>query len=503
MQLGKVFLIGAGPGDYQLITLKGLNCIKRADVILYDRLASPMLLKFAKEDVELIYVGKAPNNHAYTQDEINELLVKKAKEGKLVARLKGGDPLVFGRGGEEAARLIEEGIKFEMVPGITSSISVPAYAGIPVTHRNVSSSFHVITGHEDPTKKEKVVDYKALAKVEGTLIFLMGINNLKKICTSLIEFGQSKDRPVAVIMRGTTTKQRVVKGTLENIEQKVIENNIKNPSIIIVGEVVNLSDTLHWFEDKALFGKRVLVTRTRQQASKLSQKIEELGADAVEFPTIKIEPPKNYEEVDDAIHNIKNYNWIIFTSVNGVESFFHRMRKLSLDVRELYGIKLCAIGPATKKVLEDRGLCIEYVPEIYRAEEMIEGLKDKIKKGDHILLPRADIARHLLIEGLEQIGAHVKNIHMYRTVIPESDREKLIATLNEDIDMITFTSSSTVKNFMQILGEENRVILEGKKIAVIGPITGDTARELGLTCDVEAKDFTIDGLVQEIENYYR
>ena len=501
---GKVFLIGAGPGDYKLITVKGLECIQEADVILYDRLASEKLLCFAREDAELIFVGKAPTNHAYSQEEINQLLVQKALEGKTVARLKGGDPFVFGRGGEEILELIKNQIEFEVVPGITSAIAVPAYAGIPVTHRNVSSSFHVITGHEDPTKEENVIDYEALAKVEGTLIFLMGVNNLGKICKNLITFGQEPNRPVAVIMRGTTPHQKMVVGTLMDIEEKVFANEISNPSIIIVGEVVSLSSELQWFQNKPLFGKRVLVTRTREQASSLSKRIEDLGGEAIEFPTIKIERPENYDEIDKAIGEIEKYQWIIFTSVNGVQAFFDRMKRLHFDIRLLCNAKLCAIGPATAKALEDMGFTIEYIPEEYKAEGIIEGLEEKIKVGDHVLLPRADIARELLITELERLGAKVDNVHVYRTVIPEQNRGLLLDLLeNEGVDIITFTSSSTVRNFIQILGEENKNLLETKKLAVIGPITEETAKSLGLNIDIMAGEYTIDGLVTAIREYYK
>ncbi|AOT72395.1 uroporphyrinogen-III C-methyltransferase [Geosporobacter ferrireducens] len=501
---GKVFLIGAGPGDYKLITVKGLECIKEADVILYDRLASEKLLCFAREDAELIFVGKAPTNHAYSQEEINQLLAEKALEGKTVARLKGGDPFVFGRGGEEILELIKNQIEFEVVPGITSAIAVPAYAGIPVTHRNVSSSFHVITGHEDPTKEENVIDYEALAKVEGTLIFLMGVNNLGKIRKNLLAFGQDPNRPVAVIMRGTTQYQKMAIGTLTDIEEKVAFKGISNPSIIIVGEVVSLSSMLQWFENKPLFGKRVLVTRTREQASSLSKRIEDLGGEAIEFPTIKIERPEHYDEIDKAIGEIEKYQWIIFTSVNGVQAFFDRMKKLHFDIRLLHGAKLCAIGPATAKALEDMGFTIEYIPEEYKAEGIIEGLEEKIKEGDQVLLPRADIARELLVTELERLGANVDNVHVYRTIIPEQNRGLLLELLeNEGVDIITFTSSSTVRNFIQILGEENKKLLDTKKLAVIGPITEETAKSLGLKIDIRAEEYTIDGLVGSIRKYYQ
>lgn len=503
MEAGKVFLIGAGPGDYKLITLKGLECIQKADVVLYDRLASEKLLSYAREDAERIYVGKAPQCHSYTQEEINRLLLEKAKDGKIVARLKGGDPFVFGRGGEEAQALAKHGIPFEIVPGITSAVSVPAYAGIPVTHRNVSASFHVITGNEDPSKEESAIDYGVLAKLEGTLIFLMGVRNIEKICTSLMDHGQRKDRPVAVIYKGTTSDHKVLKGTLSTISNLVKENGFANPAIIVVGEVVNLSDTLQWFENKPLFGKKILVTRTRQQASSLSEKIEELGGEAIEFPTIKIEKPETYDEMDKAFGQIEKYDWIIFTSVNGVEAFFDRMRKLDFDVRLLHGAKLCAIGPATAKALDDMGFNIEYVPAEYRAEAIVEGLKDKIRPGDSILLPRADIAREVLVEELEKLGACVDNIHVYRTVVPEQDRDKLLEILRENkVDAITFTSSSTVKNFIQILGEENKGWLENIALAVIGPITEETLEQQGLRAAIRAHEYTIDGLVHAIIKYY-
>ncbi len=503
MEFGKVYLIGAGPGDYKLITMKGLEYIQKADVILYDRLASEKLLSYGREDAELIYVGKAPDHHTYTQEEINQLLVDKAKEGKTVARLKGGDPFVFGRGGEEALELVKHHIKFEIVPGITSAISVPAYAGIPVTHRNVSASFHVITGNEDPTKDEKSLDYEALAKVEGTLVFLMGVRNIEKICTSLMNYGQRGDRPVAVIHKGTTLEHRVLKGTLATISDLVKETGFLNPSIIIVGEVVNLSEELSWFENKPLFGKRVLVTRTRQQASSLSEKIEDLGGEATEFATIKIEKPESYDEIDKAMGEIQKYDWIIFTSVNGVHAFFDRMKKLDFDIRLLHKARLCAIGPSTAKALDDMGFNIEFVPAEYRAEAIVEGLRDKIQPGQHVLLPRADIGREVLISEIEKMGARVDNIHVYRTVVPEQDRNKLMTILKEtQIDVITFTSASTVKNFLQILGEENKGLLENISLAVIGPITEETMVQYGLKADIQAVEYTIDGLVTAITKHY-
>lgn len=499
---GKVYLVGAGPGDYKLITLKGLECIKKADVVLYDRLINPKLLKYAKSDAEIIYVGKAPKAHTYSQEEISQLILNKALEGNIVTRLKGGDPFVFGRGGEEALLLNENNVEFEIVPGITSAISVPAYAGIPVTHRNISSSFHVITGHEDPAKEESSLNYEALGKLSGTLIFLMGIKNIEKICKNLIKNGQPAQKPVAVIRKGTTSEQEVLTGTLENIAEKVKESGLRNPAIILVGEVVNISKALSWINKRALFGKKVLVTRTRLQASKLSEKIEELGGEAIEFPTIEITPNDDYTKIDKAIGEIEKYKWIIFTSVNGVKYFFDRMKKLRFDVRMLKEAKLCAIGPATASKLSQMGLIVEYVPEEYKAESIVEVLKDKIEEGDNVLLPRANIARKVLEEELIKLGANVDNIDVYKTIIPEHERGDIVNVLkNQKIDIITFTSSSTAKNFVKILGKENLNLLDKILIASIGPITAQTTKELGIKVDIEAKEYTIDGLVEAIVNY--
>ncbi|SHJ84115.1 uroporphyrinogen-III C-methyltransferase [Paramaledivibacter caminithermalis] len=500
---GKVYLVGAGPGDYKLITLKGLECIENADVVLYDRLINPKLLKYAKKDAEIIYVGKAPNAHSYSQEEISRLILEKALEGNIVTRLKGGDPFVFGRGGEEALLLTKNNVEFEIVPGITSAISVPAYAGIPVTHRNISSAFHIITGHEDPMKEESSLEFEALGKLKGTLIFLMGIKNIDSICKKLIKHGQSSKRPVAVIRKGTTMEQEMLVGTLQNISAKIKEKDFKNPAIIIVGEVVNLSEALSWVDKKKLFGKRVLVTRTRSQASKLSKKIESLGGEAIEFPTIEITPKEDYSKIDKAIGEIEKYKWIIFTSINGVKFFFDRMKKLGFDIRLLKNAKLCAIGPATANKLNQLGLVVECIPDEYRAESIVEALKDKIEAGDSVLLPRADIARRVLEEELLKLGAKVDNIHVYKTTIPEYKKGELVKLLKDSkIDIITFTSSSTVKNFYKILGEDNINLLNDASIAAIGPITAKTARELNIKVDIEAKEYTIDGLVDAIVNYY-
>ena len=504
MSSGKVFLIGAGPGDAKLITLKGLECIQTADVIVYDRLANPRLLSYKKPEAELIYVGKSPDRHTLSQDEINNVLVEQAAQGKVVARLKGGDPFVFGRGGEEAEILRKNGIPYEIVPGITSAISVPAYAGIPVTHRDFTSTFTVITGHEDPTKDVSNINWSRLAQDPGTLIFLMGVGNLPKIVELLIKHGKASDTPIALIRWGTRPEQQVVTGTLENIVERVEKVGLKSPAIIIVGKVVSLREKLKWFEDKPLFGKRVLVTRAREQASILSQKIEELGGEAWEYPTISIEPPLDLKPLDEAVQNAGNYDWLIFTSVNGVKSFFNRLNALKLDIRSLGKVKICAIGPKTQEILEEKGLRVNFVPEEFRAEAIYDGLKDMLKPGDKILLPRADLARPILVESLQKLDVSVNEVIAYRTVLGSIDNTLLLEKLiNQEIHVITFTSSSTVKNFMKLLDKNiDPKVLENITVACIGPITADTASSLGLKVDIVAQEYTIEGLVKALVEYF-
>lgn len=519
---GKVYLIGAGPGNPKLITLKGMECIKEADVVVYDYLANPRLLAFAKPDAGMIYVGKSGRAHTMEQEDINRLLVNKAKEGNVVARLKGGDPLVFGRGGEEALALAENDILFEFVPGISSAYAVPAYAGIPVTHRGISSSVAFITGHEDPTKPDSDIDWEKLAGGVGTLVFLMGVKNLPLIAGKLMEHGRPSDTPVALIRWGTTPNQETITGTLKNITEKVKVANFKPPAITIVGDVVSLREKLKWFENKPLFGKKVIVTRSRNQSSELVEALENLGAEATEFPTIKIISPQSYDELDNAIKKILNsrllsgrrpsevvdptpdsplsYDWIIFTSVNGVSSFLDRLYYLGSDVRDLKGIKLAAIGPATAGKLKELGLKIDYIPSNYKAESVIEGFKDKGVKGAKILIPRAKVAREILPDKLREFGAQVDVVTAYQTIIDGSYADKIREMLEkEEIDIVTFTSSSTVKNFVEILKDVDlKKVLKNVTVAGIGPITSKTAEELGLKVDISAKEYTIKGLVEAI-----
>lgn len=498
MNKGKVYLIGAGPGDVGLMTLKGKHIIEIADAIVYDRLANPRLLNFARNDAEFIYVGKTPDHHTLKQPEINELLAKLAKEGKTVARLKGGDPFVFGRGGEEGERLRQEDLPFEVIPGITSAIAVPAYAGIPVTHRSLTSTFTVITGHEDPTKDDSQINWKRLAEDPGTLIFLMGVGRLSQIVEALVSNGKSAQTPIALIRWGTRPEQLVVTGTLENIENEVSRAGLTSPAIIIIGDVVTMRDTLTWFEDKPLFGKRILVTRAREQASVLSEQIEALGGEALEAPMISVREPENKTPLQDAIQTIESYDWIIFTSVNGVKFFFDEMKQLKRDIRALGQTKICAIGPKTKALLEDKGLFVEAMPEVFRAEAVAELLKEKMDTPGKILLPRSNLGREVLVSELQKLGHSVNDVVSYETVRSDFPGTSLKEYLKEKtIQIITFTSSSTVKNFMDLI-DHDLSLVQGVTIASIGPITSETAQKLGLTVDIEAETYTISGLIDAI-----
>ncbi|MFQ5924712.1 MAG: uroporphyrinogen-III C-methyltransferase [Dehalococcoidia bacterium] len=503
MNKGKVYLVGAGPGDTGLITVKGLNCLRQADVIIYDRLLDERLLDSAPPVAERIYVGKTPRYHAREQAEINQVLVAKAEEGKTVVRLKGGDPFVLGRGGEEAEALVQAHIPFEVVPGVSSAIAVPAYAGIPVTHRRLSSSFTVITGHEDVTKGSSSIAWEKLATGADTLIFLMGAGNLSQIVGQLVKNGRAATTPIALIRDGTGPRQQTIVGTLADIVAKVESSSFSPPAVIVVGEVVTLQEKLRWFDSQPLFGKRVLVTRARPQASSLSRLLLEHGAQPVEMPAIEIQTIPSTGELDQAISILESYQWIAFTSVNGVDAFFHRVYALNRDARSLKGIKIGAIGPATAQALEARGLRPDYLPQVYTSEGFVAGLKIQNIAGCRFLLPRADIATRELANGIAQLGAEVHEVTVYRTV-PGGEaisRGKQMLLAGE-IDIITFTSSSTVTNLLALLGGERQAI-ERTTIACIGPTTAATAAEAGLKVDIVAQDHTIPGLVEAMEGYFQ
>ena len=499
---GVVYLVGAGPGDYGLITLKALECIKIADTIIYDRLADQRLLSEAAPDAEMIYVGKASKNHVLCQEDINQLLVDKALEQKTVVRLKGGDPFVFGRGGEEALKLRKHNIEFEIVPGVSSAIAVPAYAGIPVTHRQIATSFAVIAGHEDPAKNASSIYWEKLAKATDTLVFLMGIENLPQITAQLIANGRPADTPAAIIQWGTKPEQQTVVTDLQQAVQAVREHNITPPAIFIVGEVVKLRSRLAWFDKKPLFGRRILVTRAREQLSELSAGLEKLGASCVEVPAIKIALPDSYEPLQNVLAKLTGYDWVIFTSTNGVKHFFQYLYSQKKDSRALAEQKICAIGVKTAEELLKFGIRADIVPAEFRAEGIIEALKDKISDKTKILIPRALIARDILPDKLREIGAKVDVVPVYKTVAGSEENQQVQKMLAEgSLDMITFTSSSTVTNFLKAIGPAKQY-LSKLKIACIGPVTAATCLENGLEPEIIAGKYTVKDLIEAIKDYY-
>ncbi len=524
---GKVYIVGAGPGDIGLLTIKGLKCLKKSDVVVYDFHLNAQVLNYINHDAEVIYAGKRGGHHTLTQDEINNILVKKAKEGRIICRLKGGDPFIFGRGGEEAEALSREGIAFEVVPGISSAVAAPAYAGIPLTHRLFSSSFAVIPGYEDPTKKESTIDWSKLATGVGTLVFLMAVKNVDMITQKLIEHGRPPETPVAVIRWGTRPDQKTIVGTLESIPAVVREKHIKPPAVMIIGEVVKLRETLKWYEKKPLFGYRILVTREHMEGF---ERLEELGAEILEFPTIEINPPESYEEIDSSIDHITSYNWLIFSSRNGVKYFFRRFFEKDKDIRELKGIKICAIGTKTAQEVKKYGLNIDLIPDEFRAEGLIEsfaklGIEDDkashhlsvarervddntserkppkvgILRGMRFLLPRAEKAREIFPEKIRKLGGEIDVPVTYRTIKPESRGKRLRRFLREGrVSIATFTSAATFHNFREIMGEDADERLKGVPIAAIGPVTAKAIEKAGFPVEIMPKETTIEAMVEEI-----
>jgi uroporphyrinogen III methyltransferase/synthase len=479
-----VYLVGAGPGDPGLLTLRGAELLRRADVIVFDRLAAPALLELARPGAELVDVGKAPGRVAMTQDQINELLVERGRAGLEVVRLKGGDPFVFGRGGEEAESCRDANVAFEVVPGITSAIAAPAYAGIPVTHRGLSTSVTIVTGHEDPTKGTTDTDWDALARAGGTLVVLMGAGRVSEIAKALIAGGRDSGTPVAAVRWGTRPEQRTMRATLETIDQLGVEA----PSAIVVGAVAALD--LAWFERRPLFGRRVVVTRAREQASELRTRLEQLGAEVIELPSIALEP------VDFSLPALDRYAWLVFTSANGVQAFFDRgLAPAGLDSRALAPVKVAAIGPGTADAIAARGVRADLVPERFVAESLLAAFPDPELPGSRVLIARAASARDVLPEGLAERGYEVDVLPVYRTVPVTPDPNDVARVRAGEVDALTFTSSSTVKNFCDVVGP-----LETTTTSVIsiGPVTSETARALGMRVDTEADPHTIDGLVTAV-----
>ncbi len=504
MPKGKVYIVGAGPGDPGLLTLRGKACLERADVVLYDHLANPALLDYAPPYAERIYVGRSGRGAYRPQEEIHQVLIKKVQEGKQVVRLKGGDPFVFGRGGEEAEVLAEQSIAFEVVPGVTSAVAVPAYAGIPVTHRTLASTVTFVTGHEDPSKGGSVLEWPRLATVDGTLVFLMGAKNLPTIVRRLTEEGKSPDTPVALIQWGTYPKQRTVVGTLATIIQQADAAHIQPPTIIVIGAVVSLRQHMNWFESRPLFGTRILVTRARSQASELSELLLACGGEPVECPTIAFTPPASWDETDQAMACLETFQWLVLTSVNGVQHFMRRLWHNGRDARSLQGLRVCCIGPRTAEELEKFGVKADVVPAQYQAEGILEVMKAEGVAGQRVLIARAAQAREILPEELGRLGAEVFVAPVYQTVVPQSEVEAIKTRfLSQGIEMVTFASSSTVRNFVELFGgaQELQKILQHTIIGCIGPITAETARELGLQVEVVAGQNTIPALVEALVEY--
>ncbi|MDP2897263.1 MAG: uroporphyrinogen-III C-methyltransferase [bacterium] len=494
--IGKVDLVGAGPGDLSLITVKALDCIQRADLVVYDHLVNPYLLRFLKPGAEEVYVGKVAGKHALPQDKINALLSKAAAEGKMVCRLKGGDPFIFGRGGEEAEYLVKKGIPFEVVPGVTSAIAAPAYAGIPLTHRKMASTVAFITGNEATDKPSSSIAWEKLSTGADTLVFLMGVANLPEIAARLVKEGRDPNTPAAVIEWGTMPWQRCVEGRLEEIAAVANREKVQSPAITIVGEVVTMRKHLAWYEKKPFFGKRIVVTRATTQASSTTEMIEKLGGDPIEFPTIRIEPLEDYKELDAAIESLSKYDWIVFTSVNGVEAVLDRAFELGKDVRCLGGVRICSIGPNTTEALRKRQLVPDLQPARFSSEGIIEAcLRSADLRGKKVLLTRSMLADDMLPSTLAELGAEVTDVPCYRTIKAEPDRSVIEMLVDGDVDAVIFTSASTVRNFAEILGDDLQRIWPRTVFACIGPVTAAAARDVGLDVQVESVDYTIPALL--------
>lgn len=501
---GIVYLVGAGPGDPALITLRGVECLQRADVVVYDYLANEQLLSHAPESAERIYAGKIGGRHNQCQDEINSLLVTQARKGKVVVRLKGGDPFVFGRGGEECEALREAGITFEVVPGVTAAVGASAYSGIPLTHRDITASVAFVTGQEEKGKHESNIDWDRLSLGGGTVVFYMGITTLRRNMQRMIEHGRSPATPVALVRWATTPCQHVLVGTLADIADRADECGFKPPAVTIVGEVVTLREKLQWLDRRTLCGKRIIVTRAAEQAGEFSAKLAARGATVLECPTIRLVEPESWQLLDLALRELSGYDWLVLTSGNAVRYFFQRMDTLGLDARALGGCKICAVGPKTADEIRAYGIKPDLVPSDYKAEGVVDEFSRLDMQGSRILYPRADKARDVVPRELKRMGAHVDSPVAYRNIFPERlPPETLFALEKRSVDCITFTSSSTVQNLAAMLGEELMLdMLRGVAVASIGPITSKSCRELGLRVDIEPESHTLDALAEALEAHF-
>ncbi len=521
---GIVYLVGAGPGDIGLLTVKGLRCLQKAEAVIYDFHLNAQILNYIRHDAEFIYAGKRGGHHTMTQDEINAAIVAKAREGKVVCRLKGGDPFIFGRGGEEAQVLVQAGIPFEVVPGVSSSVAAPAYAGIPLTHRLYSSSFAVIPGYEDTTKEESSIDWARLATGVGTLVFLMAVKNIDTLTAKLIEHGRRPDTPVAVIRWGTRSDQRTLVSTLKDIGAEVRENEIKPPAVMVIGDVVNLRQELNWYEKKPMFGQRILVTREHMEGFDI---LEDLGAEVIQFSTVEIVPPDTWTDIDASLDRVQTYDWLIFTSANGVKYFFARMIERDIDIRELRGIRICAIGPKTARAIRQFGLRVDLMPEEFRAEGLIEAIMKMqgqgagvqgqdpsraagslpldagtLLKGMRFLLPRAEKARDIFPDKVRELGGIIDMPVAYRAVKPDYHGKRLRRFLEEGrVTVVTFTSAATFHNFREIMGSDADELLNRVAIAVIGPVTARAVEKAGLKVSIMPEEATVEAMVDSIRTW--
>ncbi|TSA33180.1 MAG: uroporphyrinogen-III C-methyltransferase [Verrucomicrobiaceae bacterium] len=499
MPKGICYLVGAGPGDPLLMTLKGRQCLEMADVVVYDYLSNPVFLDWAPEGAERIYAGKTAGNHSMQQAEITRLLVEKIRAGKTVVRLKGGDPYLFGRGGEEAADLADAGCAFEVVPGISSALAAPSYAGIPVTHRAHNTMLTIFTGHQDPAKAESSIDFQTLAKTPGTKVMVMGIERLAQVTSGLLEAGMDPETPAALIRWASTPRQQTLTGKLSDIAGKAEQAAFKAPAVAVFGGVVGLRDKLNWFESLPLFGKRIAVTRTQSQAGELVAQLRALGADAFEMPMIRIEPAPDKREFYETVAYSHGYDWIVFTSPNGVDAFFKVFFEIYHDARDIGGARIAAIGPATAARVRSFRLQVDVQPEKSVAEEVIKALeKETSVENLKILLPRAEGAREILAEELSRKGAIVDDVAAYKTVPAGSDEAGILRFREEGADLVTFTSSSTAENFHALKFPEH----PGIHHASIGPITSKTMKSLGMSVDAEARSHDIPGLVTAIVRFF-
>ncbi len=503
-QKGFVYLIGAGPGDPGLITVRGMECIARAEVIIYDYLANDALLRHARPDAERIYAGKVGGTHNHEQRQINELLVDKAATGKVVARLKGGDPFVFGRGGEECEALVDAGIPFEIVPGVTAGIGAAAYAGIPLTHRDFTTSVAFVTGHEGHDKDVSTIDWERLSLGSGTLVFYMGVKNLPQIIHNLISNGRSPATPAALIRWGTRPEQEVLVGTLADIVDKARKCSFRAPAVTVVGEVVTLREKLRWFDNRPLFGRTIMITRAADQAGDFAALLEREGAKVLECPTISIAPPESYAELDSAIAELHRFDWLVFSSVNAVAPLFDRLHAMGSDSRAIGGCKVCCVGPKTAESLASYGIRADLIPSDYKGEGVVEAFTRQQLRELRILFPRGDRARDVIPAGLQQLGNIVTAPVAYRNLAVDTIPSRVLESLEERrVDCITFTSSSTANNLADILGENRFLnLLDSVAVAAIGPITAKTCRELGLKVHIEPKEYTLAAMTAEIANYF-